>query len=330
MAEHEGVGLMTEADFLAPTETASRVPLTVVVPDFNEAESLPELVEMIAAGVAALGCAYEIWLIDDGSDDGTDAVIESLAAERPEVHGLSLSRNFGKAAALAAGFAAAAGEIVVTMDADLQDDPAEIPRLLARLEEGYDLVSGWKQDRKDNFVKNQTSKLFNWVTGLTCGLRLHDFNCGLKAYRCDVTRRLRLYGEMHRFIPAIAYLDGFRVTELAVRHHARRHGQTKYGMDRFLNGFLDLLTVHFLYARGSSPLHLFGRVGTACLAAGGGISLYFLLIWLLGQGLRVRPMLVLGLILIVLAVQFISLGLVAELVVAGNHPERTYRVRARY
>jgi glycosyltransferase involved in cell wall biosynthesis len=306
------------------------VRLAVVVPAYNEAESLPELVERIAAGVASLNCRYEIWLVDDGSTDGTADVIARLAAERAEVHGISLSCNYGKAAALAMGFRAASSEFVITMDADLQDDPAEIPRLVTRLDEGYDLVSGWKQKRRDSFVKNWTSRLFNWVTGVMCGLRLHDFNCGLKAYRAEVTRWIHLYGEMHRYIPAVAHLAGFRVTELPVRHHPRKYGRTKYGADRFINGFLDLLTVFFLHSRGSSPLHFFGRIGTLLLTVGGGISLYFLIYWLTGHGLRVRPMLVFGLILIVLAVQFISLGLVAELVVAGNQPERTYRVRARY
>ncbi|MFO7654717.1 MAG: glycosyltransferase family 2 protein [Candidatus Krumholzibacteriia bacterium] len=314
----------------AVAEATPRTRLAVVVPAFNEAESLPELVERIAGVVEPLGWSYEVWLVDDGSVDGSDRVIADLAARRPEVRGLSLSRNYGKAAALAAGFAAVAADWVITMDADLQDDPEEIPRLVEKLEEGYDLVSGWKQARKDSFVKNQTSRLFNRVTGAMCGLRLHDFNCGLKAYRGEVTRWVRLYGEMHRYVPAMAHLAGFRVTELPVRHHARKYGRTKYGMNRFLNGFLDLLTVYFLHARGSSPLHFFGRLGAWLFAGGGAISLYFLGIWLLGQGLRVRPMLVLGLVLIVLAVQFVSLGLVAELIVAGRKPERTYRVRNRY
>lgn len=307
--------------------TAPKLDLSVVVPAYNEADSLPELVATIATALAGSGLRYEIWIVDDGSDDDTFAVVQQLASRQPEVHGLRFGRNFGKAAALAAGFAHAGGAVVVTMDADLQDDPAEIPRLLAKLDEGFDLVSGWKQDRKDSILKNQTSKLFNWATGRVCGLRLHDFNCGLKAYRREVTQSLRLYGEMHRYTPALAHWSGYAVTELPVRHHARKYGRTKYGLDRFLNGFLDLLTVHFLYARGSSPLHFFGRIGTLLGVVGGGISLYFLAQWALGHGLRVRPILVLGLIMVVMAVQFVSLGLIAELVVAGRHPERAYRVR---
>jgi glycosyltransferase involved in cell wall biosynthesis len=305
------------------------VDIAVVVPAFNEAESLPELVDRIEQAMNGMGRTWEVWLVDDGSTDETFAVIEKLAVQRPEVKGLGFARNFGKAAALAAGFRTADGDVVITMDADLQDDPAEIPALVARLEEGFDLVSGWKQDRKDSFIKNNTSKIFNWFTSRMCGLKLHDFNCGLKAYRREVARRVKLYGEMHRYVPALAHLDGFRVTELPVRHFARRYGETKYGMSRFINGFLDLLTVYFLHARRTSPLHFFGRWGLGFLAAGGGISLYFLVWWLMGNGLRLRPILLLGLVFILVALQFISLGLIAELVVAGRRPEEDFRIARR-
>ena len=316
-------------DGISAGDDAPTCDLSVVVPAFNEAESLPELVARIAAAAESRALSWEVWVVDDGSTDGTFAVVEALAKERPQVHGLSFGRNFGKAAALSAGFRHAGGAVVVTMDADLQDDPAEIPALLDRLDEGFDLVSGWKQNRRDSLVKNQTSKVFNWFTARMCGLRLHDFNCGLKAYRREVTRRVRLYGEMHRYVPALAHLDGFRVTEQPVRHAARKYGRTKYGPARFINGFLDLLTVYFLHAKRTSPLHFFGRLGLTCLAGGGGISLYFLVWWLLGHGLRVRPMLVLGLVLIVMALQFVSLGLIAEMIVAGRRPETDYRVRCR-
>jgi glycosyltransferase involved in cell wall biosynthesis len=303
--------------------------LSVVVPAWNEAESLPELVDRVRAVLEAGGGSWELIIVDDGSSDDTWDAITRLHADDQRVHGIRFARNYGKAAALAAGFAAAAGARLVTMDADLQDDPDEIPALLARLDEGYDLVSGWKQDRKDSWLKNNSSKIFNWATGRMCGLALHDFNCGLKAYRREVTRRIRLYGDMHRYVPALAHLEGFRVTELPVRHHARKHGQTKYGWDRFLNGFLDLLTVYFLHARGTSPLHFFGRVGTLFGGVGGLISLYFLIWWATGHALRVRPMLILALVLMVLAVQFVSLGLIAELMVSGRHPESSYRVSDR-
>jgi len=304
--------------------------ISVVVPAFNEAESMPELLDRLEEVLVGMQRSYEIWVIDDGSNDGTFDVLAAQSSHRPHLHALSLSRNYGKAAALSAGFNVASGEVVITLDADLQDDPAEIPHLVAKIEGGNDLVSGWKQNRKDGFIKNQTSKLFNSVTSAVAGLRLHDYNCGLKAYRSEVTRSVRIYGEMHRYIPALAHLEGFKVTEIPVRHHARRFGRTKYGPARFLNGFLDLLTVFFLHARASSPLHFFGRIGLLFFAIGLVINGYFLVQWLLGQGLRVRPLLVAGFLLIVMAVQFVSLGLIAELVVAGRHPEMEYRVRRRF
>jgi len=303
--------------------------LSVVVPAWDEAESLPELAARVREEADRAGLDWELLVVDDGSRDGTWEAVTALHAADQRVRGIRFARNYGKAAALACGFQAARGARVITMDADLQDDPAEIPALLAKLDEGWDLVSGWKQDRKDSWLKNNTSKIFNWFTGRMCGLRLHDFNCGLKAYRREVTRRVRLYGDMHRYVPALAHLDGFRVTEIPVRHHRRKHGRTKYGWSRFLNGFFDLLTVYFLYARGSSPLHLFGRFGALFGGVGGLISLYFLIWWATGHALRVRPILVLGLVFIVMALQFVSLGLIAELMVAERHPESSYRVRDR-
>ncbi len=308
---------------------AVRCDIAVVVPAFNEAESLPELVDRIDEAITKLGRTWEVWIIDDGSTDGTFDVVEKLASARSQVHGISFGRNFGKAAALAAGFSAASADIVITMDADLQDDPAEIPALVGKIEEGWDLVSGWKQDRKDNFIKNNTSKIFNWFTSRMCGLNLHDFNCGLKAYRREVTQSVKLYGDMHRYVPALAHMDGFRVTEMPVRHFVRKYGQTKYGMARFINGFLDLLTVYFLHARRTSPLHFFGRAGMGFMTVGGGISFYFLVYWMMGNGLRLRPMLLLGFVFILVALQFISLGLIAELVVAGRRPEEEFRIARR-
>ncbi len=306
-----------------------RCDIAVVVPAFNEAESLPELIERIDVAITGMGKSWEVWIVDDGSTDDTFGVVTELAKVRPQVHCLGFGRNFGKAAALAAGFKAASADLVITMDADLQDDPAEIPILAGRIDEGWDLVSGWKQDRKDSFIKNNTSKVFNWFTGRMCGLSLHDFNCGLKAYRRAVTQSVRLYGDMHRYVPALAHLDGFRVTEHPVRHFARKYGSTKYGLARFINGFLDLLTVYFLHARQTSPLHMFGRLGLGFLTTGGVISGWFLLQWILGHGLRLRPVLLLGLVLIIVAFQFISLGLIAELVVAGRRPEEAYRIARR-
>ena len=306
-----------------------RTQIAVIVPAFNEAESLPELVERIDDAITGMGRTWEVWVIDDGSDDGTFDVVRELSKVRPQVHGIKFGRNFGKAAALASGFKAASADIIITMDADLQDDPAEIPDLVAHIEQGWDLVSGWKQDRKDSFIKNNTSKIFNWFTSRMCGLNLHDFNCGLKAYRRSVTQKVRLYGDMHRYVPALAHLDGFKVTEMPVRHFARKHGVTKYGISRFLNGFFDLLTVYFLHARQTSPLHFFGRIGMVFMAAGGIISMYHFGLWALGTPMRLRPSMLLGLVFIIVAFQSISLGLIAELVVAGRKPELAYRVSAR-
>ncbi len=306
-----------------------RTQIAVVVPAFNEAESLPELVERIDTAISAMGRTWEVWIIDDGSDDGTFGVVQDLARVRSQVHGIKFRRNFGKAAALAAGFDSVSADIIITMDADLQDDPAEIPDLVAKIEGGWDLVSGWKQDRKDSFVKNNTSKVFNWFTSRMCGLKLHDFNCGLKAYRRPVTESLQLYGDMHRYVPALAHLDGFKVTEMPVRHFARKYGQTKYGISRFLNGFLDLLTVYFLHARQTSPLHFFGRIGAGFFAAGSLISIYYLVLWALGHAMRLRPSMLLGLVFIIVAFQSVSLGLIAELIVAGNNPQLAYRVADR-
>lgn len=305
----------------------NRPDISVVVPAFNEYESLPELVERIDSAIQGMNRTYEVWIIDDGSTDSTFEVVEQLSQKYNFLHGISFGRNFGKAAALAAGFDAASGEIVITMDADLQDDPAEIPALVAKIESGYDLVSGWKKDRKDSFIKNNTSKIFNFVTSKAVGLRLHDFNCGLKAYRREVTLSVRLYGELHRYIPAQAHRNGFRVTEIPVKHCARIHGETKYGSNRFVNGLLDLMTMLFLSSRGTSPLHLFGRIGVAFFVPGMLINLYFLFYWMTGHGLHVRPILLLAEVFILMAVQFISLGLLAELVVAGRNPEREYLVR---
>jgi len=306
------------------------VRLSVLVPAYNEAASLPALVAGIKAAAAPLVAAggWEILVVDDGSRDDSAAVLERLADEHAELGILRLGRNYGKSAALAEGFRRCRGDIVVTMDADLQDDPAEIPRLVAALDAdpGWDLVSGWKRARRDPFTKTVPSRFWNALVRRVSGLPLHDFNCGFKAYRRPVVESLRLYGEMHRYLPVLAAWEGFRVTELAVNHRPRQHGKSKYGGRRFLNGLFDLLTISFIARRGTAPLHFFGRIAVWLLAVGLLINLYFGASWLATGALRVRPLLILGLILLVLGFQFASLGLLGELMIhlrgAGEEERR--------
>jgi glycosyltransferase involved in cell wall biosynthesis len=303
---------------------------SVVVPAFNEAESLPELLGRIGRVLDGMDGAAEIVVIDDGSTDGTLDVLESLAGRDARVRAVSFRRNFGKSAALAQGFAEARGRFVFTIDADLQDDPEEFPALHALLVDGgYDVVSGWKSERKDPLAKRLPSRLFNAVVSRVTGLRLHDMNCGLKVYRREVLDHLAVHGELHRFLPALAHWKGFRVGEKPVRHFPRRHGRSKFGPARFINGFLDLLTVMFLTAGERSPLHLFGRLGLATTVAGLLIHAYFFVLWASGQGLRVRPLLLFGVGLILLGIQFVSMGLLAEMI-ANQDRRREYPIRRRF
>ncbi len=294
------------------------VDVSVVVPAFNEAESLPELAERVRDVLAGMDKSWELLVVDDGSTDDTREVLKRIAAGIPEFRYRSFLRNYGKAAALDVAFREARGNAIITMDADLQDDPGEIPGLLAELDRGFDLVSGWKRVRHDPISKTLPSKLFNATVSAFAGVRLHDFNCGLKAYRADTARSLPVYGELHRFLPALAHWRGYKVTEVPVLHHARIHGRSKYGPSRFVNGFLDLLTVTFVYSGKHSPLHFFGRIGLFLGVVGGGIFTAFVISWGLGHPVRMRPIFFIGLILIILAIQFISLGLLGELVVKGQ------------
>ncbi len=301
--------------------------LTIVVPCYNEAESLPELFEKLESVVASRGYDAEYIFVDDGSTDGTLEVLRDLARRSDRVQVISFRRNYGKSAALNAAFRAAHGDVVVTMDADLQDDPEEIPNLIAELERGSDLVSGWKVDRKDPVTKTLPSRLFNRVTSAVSGIRLHDFNCGLKAYRREVVDALTLYGELHRFIPVLAAWEGFRVSEIGVRHHARKYGTSKFGAARFLNGFFDLITVMFVTRRALNPLHFFGRIAVVLFTLGAAPQVYFLFRWLGGHGLRVRPIMLLGFVLIIVALQIASIGLLAELISARSAREARYVFR---
>jgi glycosyltransferase involved in cell wall biosynthesis len=303
--------------------------ITVLVPAWNEAESVPALHAEIVAVLTKLGHTWEVVYVDDGSRDGTDEAIAALAAADPRVRGVSLRRNFGKSAALATGFGLARGEWVVTMDADLQDDPAELPRLIEQLESGYDLVSGWKQDRKDPITKTLPSRLFNAVTSSVSGIRLHDFNCGFKIYRREVTQAIEVYGEFHRFLPALAHWAGFRVGEVAVRHRARRFGKSKFGAARFVNGFLDLMSAAFISTSALKPLHVFGRIGLLFLLGGALIGAWFVVQWAQGEPMRVRPLMLFGTGLAVVGIQLILMGLLGEMI-AHHGAGRSYPARRRY
>jgi dolichol-phosphate mannosyltransferase len=295
--------------------------ISVVVPVHNEERSVALLYDELRSALEPLGVPWEAIFVDDGSSDGTFGALTRLHSGVENVRVVRLRRNFGKAAALVAGFDQARGETVVTIDGDLQDDPAEIPRLLAKLDEGFDLVSGWKTKRRDPLSRRILSRIFNRVTGLFSGVRLHDMNCGLKAYRAEVVHGLRLYGELHRFIPVLAHYRGFRIAELPVHHRPREHGRSRYGVERYLRGFLDLLTVSFIGRYRHRPLHLFGGLGLALGFIGSAILVYLTVLKLLGNAIGHRPLLLLGVLLLVIGMQFFSLGLISEMI-TSHHEER--------
>ena len=295
--------------------------ISVVVPLLNEEHSLEALYSEIASALQSRSDDFEVVFVDDGSTDGSMSVLSRLHDEMANVVVIHLRRNFGKAAALQAGFLEARGEFVVTIDADLQDDPSEIPKMLAKLDEGFDLVSGWKTRRNDPYVRRLFSRVFNWMTGTVSGVRLHDVNCGLKAYRAEVLQGMRLYGELHRFIPVLAAYRGFRIAEIPVNHRPREHGRSRYGPERYLRGFFDLLSVTFMGRYRHRPLHLFGGLGLLMGAIGFVILLYLTVLKLWGHAIGTRPLLTLGVLLLVVGIQFVSLGLLSELV-TSQHEER--------
>jgi glycosyltransferase involved in cell wall biosynthesis len=271
-----------------------------------------------------------VLFVDDGSTDDSFRVIQDIHARNQRFKAIRFRTNHGKSAALAIGFSECKGDIVITMDADLQDDPNEIPSLVAKLEEGYDLVSGWKRKRHDPWHKTVPSKLFNAVTSRMSGIRLHDFNCGLKGYRREVIENVQVYGEMHRYIPALAHWEGFRVTEIPVQHRARQHGVSKFGMSRFLKGYLDLLTVMFTTRYIKRPLHFFGAVGSLFAVVGFVTDLYLVIEWSLGRtSLSNRPLALFGVAMIIVGVQLISIGLIGELIVKNNLEHQKFSVRER-
>ena len=298
--------------------------LSMVIPVKEESENLPELLKEIVAAIEPTGFSYEVIIIDDGSRDNTWDVVENLSKEYPFIRGFRFQFNCGKADALALGFSKAKGNFVATLDGDLQDDPLEIPKMIKILDEGYDLVSGWKIRRLDPWHKTWPSKLFNLTVSMVCGKRLHDFNCGIKAYRRSVVRYIELYGDYHRFIPVMAKWQGFRITEMPVALRARVHGVSKYGISRLVSGFLDLVSLMFMRSFSTKPLHFFGLIGLLFMLVGLGICGYFGYEWLQTGALHVRPLLLAGGFALVMSVQFFSLGLLGEMV--NGHRKQTFPI----
>lgn len=301
--------------------TEGRLEVSLVIPLYNEAESLPELHAALAAALMPYADRCEMIFVDDGSADGSFGRLKALRERDKRVKVVRLRSNQGKAVALAAGFREALGKNIITLDADLQDDPKEIPRFLQKLEEGYDLVSGWKVMRHDPWLRRLLSAIFNRVTSGLTGVWLHDFNCGFKAYRRAVIDELRLYGELHRFIPALAKWRGFRIAEIEVEHHPRKYGRSRYGAERIPRGFFDLLTVLMLTRYTTRPLHLFGLFGMVVGFVGSGIVAYLSIGWLFGKWIAGRPLFLMGVLMLIAGIQLVSFGLLAEMIVYGSNRE---------
>jgi glycosyltransferase involved in cell wall biosynthesis len=316
----------------APVPAPEEVEVSVLVPVLDEADTVQELARRVADVLDRLGRTFEIVFVDDGSSDGTPLRVREARVRDPRVKLVRLRRNFGKAAALCAGFDHCTGRIVITMDGDLQDDPEEIPRFLAKLEdEDLDLVSGWKRRRQDPASKRLPSKLFNWVTRQLAQVDLHDFNCGFKAYRREVLAEIAVYGELHRYIPVLASRRGFLVGEIQVNHHPRRHGRSKYGWDRLYKGLLDLITVLFITRYTRRPLHLFGALGLVFFVAGFAIDAWLAFLWVFQhEDLSNRPLLLFGNLLILLGIMVLTTGLIGEMITFKNFRRRdSYSIKER-
>lgn len=306
--------------------------LSVVVPIFNEVESLSQLIETIATTLQKQQFDYEIICVDDGSQDGSMELLSQLARDRTDLKAVILRRNYGQTPAMAAGFNYARGRVIVTLDGDLQNDPADIPQLLAKLNEGYDLVSGWRKERQDDkLTRLLPSKIANWIIGRVTGVKLHDYGCSLKAYRAELVADMNLYGDLHRFLPALAYIEGARITELPVRHHPRRYGQSKYGLGRTFRVLMDLLTIFFMKKFLTRPMHVFGLFGLVAMVLGIFLGAYLTFLKLgLGQSIGNRPLLTFAVVLVLTGVQFFSFGLLAELLMRTYHESQQrpiYRIR---
>jgi glycosyltransferase involved in cell wall biosynthesis len=306
--------------------------VSAVVPVYNEVESLPHLIEAIASSLQASGLTYQIICVDDGSKDGSAALLKEMAASRDDLCAVILRRNYGQTAAMSAGFDRARGRVIVTLDGDLQNDPADIPLLLAKLDEGYDLVSGWRKNRQDNTISRLLpSKIANWLIARVTGVRLHDYGCSLKAYRSELVADLNLYGELHRFLPALAFIEGARIAEIPVRHHARRFGQSKYGIWRTFRVLMDLLTISFMKKFLTRPMHVFGLLGMISMVLGTGLGVYLTFLKLgFGQSIGNRPLLILAVVLLLTGVQLFCFGLLGEVMMRTYHESQgrpIYRVR---
>ncbi len=306
--------------------------LSVVVPIYNEAESIETLVQAIADAVGEIDLSYEIICVDDGSKDGSTEVLTNLARRRTDLKAVILRRNYGQTPAMAAGFESATGKVIVTLDGDLQNDPVDIPLLLAKLDEGYDLVSGWRRKRQDAaLTRLLPSKIANMIIAKVTGVKLHDYGCSLKAYRAELIADMNLYGELHRFLPALAYIEGARITEVPVRHHARRFGQSKYGLGRTIRVVMDLLTVYFMKKFLTRPMHVFGLGGVISLAIGIAMGSYLTVVKLFfNQNIGDRPLLILAVLLIITGVNLFCFGLVTELLMRTYHESQRrpiYRIR---
>ncbi|MGL5834698.1 MAG: glycosyltransferase family 2 protein [Waterburya sp.] len=320
-----------DRSFSSMSESAE-LDLSIVVPIYNEAESVETLVQAIADAVKQTQLNYEIICVDDGSKDGSTEVLTNLARRRIDLKAVILRRNYGQTAAMAAGFESAVGKIIVTLDGDLQNDPADIPMLLAKLNEGYDLVSGWRKNRQDAaLTRLLPSKIANLIIARVTGVKLHDYGCSLKAYRSELIADMNLYGELHRFLPALAFIEGARITEVPVRHHARRFGKSKYGLGRTIRVVMDLMTVFFMKKFLTRPMHVFGFGGVISLTTGIAIGTYLTIVKLVGnQNIGDRPLLILAVLLILTGVQLFCFGLVTELLMRTYHESQRrpiYRIR---
>jgi glycosyltransferase involved in cell wall biosynthesis len=325
------VATETDPRAIAP-DPKQPLEISVVVPIYNEVESIPALLDTIATSLLNNGLSYEIICIDDGSRDGSDALLKAQAGDRSDLRAIILRRNYGQTAAIAAGFRYAQGQVVITLDGDLQNDPADIPLLLAKLDEGYDLVSGWRKNRQDAALSRVLpSKIANWLIAQVTGVQLHDYGCALKAYRSELVADLNLYGELHRFLPALAFIEGARIAEIVVNHHPRRFGQSKYGLDRTFRVVMDLMTISFMRKFLTRPMHVFGLFGLIFLVCGISVSVYLGYVRLIiGEDIGNRPLLTLAVVLLLAGLNLFSFGLLAELNMRTYHESQgrpIYRVR---